>query len=64
MKIGVKLKEARKAAGMSQETLARRCGMSFNTYSRIERGVTGTTVATLERIALELGLEVVLEKKK
>ena len=48
---------------MSQEEVARRCGMSLNNYARIERGDTGTTVSTLEHIAQVLGLELELTLK-
>ena len=58
------LKEARRSAGMSQEEVARRCGMSLNNYARIERGDTGTTVSTLEHIANVLGLELTLKTAK
>lgn len=58
------LKEARQSAGMSQEEVARRCGMSLNNYARIERGDTGTTVSTLEHIASVLGLELTLKTAK
>lgn len=58
-----KLKDARIVKGWSQEETARRCGMSLNNYARIERGESGTTVATLERIATELGMRLQLLKK-
>lgn len=62
-KIHEQLKAARLAKGWSQEEMARRAGMTLNNYSRIERGVTGTKVSTLERIADVLGMRLELREK-
>lgn len=63
MRLSEQLKAARKAAAMSQEDVARMADMTLNNYARIERGESGTTIATLERIAEVLGLRLELRKK-
>jgi transcriptional regulator with XRE-family HTH domain len=57
------LKSAREAKGMTQEQTAHACGMTLNNYARIERGDTGTTVRTLQKIADTLDLRLVLTAK-
>ena len=57
------LKAAREAKGMTQEQTAHACGMTLNNYARIERGDTGTTVRTLQKIADTLDLRLVLTAK-
>lgn len=57
------LKTTREAKGMTQEQTARACGMTLNNYARIERGDTGTTVHTLQKIADTLDLRLVLTAK-
>lgn len=57
------LKAAREAKGMTQEQTARACGMTLNNYARIERGDTGTTVSTLQKIADTLDLRLALVAK-
>lgn len=57
------LKAAREAKGLTQEQTARACGMTLNNYARIERGDTGTTVRTLQKIADTLDLRLVLTAK-
>jgi len=47
---GKKLKEARTRAGLSQETLAEKIGVSRNTISRIETGVNLPNVENLEKL--------------
>lgn len=54
------LKAAREAKGMTQEQTAHACEMTLNNYARIERGDTGTTVRTLQKIADTLDLRLVL----
>ena len=57
------LKAARMKKGYSQEQTAHACGMTLNNYARIERGDTGTTVNTLQKIADTLDLRLVLTAK-
>src|SRR5438132_12463641 len=44
------LRQARRAAGLSQRELARRAGTSSATLSRYESGAISPTVATLDRL--------------
>lgn len=53
------LLEARKKAHMTQEEVARKIGASKGYISRVERGLTVPTVATLYKIVAAMGLKVV-----
>ena len=56
-KVGVLIKEARTAAGMSQETLARKiAGVSATDIGKVERGEKDLTQAQLKEIAKALGV--------
>lgn len=61
MGAGTLLREARRAAGLSQRELARRTGVPQPTLSRIERGRASPRFDTLDRLLRECGkaLEVV-----
>ena len=52
------LLDARKNAGLTQQELADRIGANKGYISRIERGLTVPTVATLYKIASALGLTI------
>jgi HTH-type transcriptional regulator/antitoxin HipB len=54
-KIGVVLKEARKAAGLTQEELARRIKSKKTAVSRIENHSRDIRLSTLEKVASALG---------
>lgn len=54
------LLDARKNAGLTQAELAKRIGADKGYISRIERGITIPTVATLYKIAAAMGLTVEL----
>ena len=54
-KIGVLLRQAREAAGMSQEELARRLKTQKTAISRIENHAEDIKLSTLEKVALALG---------
>jgi HTH-type transcriptional regulator/antitoxin HipB len=54
-KIGVILKEARKAAGLTQEELARRIKTQKTAVSRIENHSRDIRLSTLEKVASALG---------
>lgn len=62
--IGLRLHSARIAAGMSQEQLAVRAGITRATYSQLEKGLTRPKVAanptlfTLVSLSQALGLSV------
>ena len=55
MRIGVQLSEARSAAGMSLDVLARKSGVAKTTILRIERGRSNPSIATVDRLANALG---------
>ena len=58
--IGKKIKELRKNKGWSQQKLAEKSGLSFNTITRIEQGVGDSpTLKTLLKLSetLEIGLD-------
>lgn len=57
------LLDARKNARLTQEELARRIGADKGYISRIERGLTVPTVATLYKIAAAMGLTVELRPR-
>ena len=54
-KIGVLLRQAREAAGMSQEELARRLKTQKTAISRIENHAQDIKLSTLEKVASALG---------
>lgn len=54
------LLDARKNAGLTQAELAKRIGADKSYISRIERGLTVPSVATLYRIAAAMGMTVEL----
>jgi transcriptional regulator with XRE-family HTH domain len=57
--IGDKVRATRKAAGISQEEVARRAGVSLNVINRLERGVIlDPHYSTLRGIASALGVPV------
>ena len=55
------LLDARKNAGLTQAELAERIGSNKSYISRVERGLTIPSVATLYRIAAAMGLVVTLQ---
>ena len=54
-KVGVMLRQARKAAGLTQEELARRLKTKKTAISRIENHAEDIKLSTLERAAAALG---------
>ena len=54
--IGAHIREARKAASMTQEQLAEKAGLSVNFVSQLEAGVKGVSLHSLECIASALGV--------
>lgn len=55
---GARVRELRRAAGMTQEDLAERCGL-FRTYmSRIETGKANPTLTMIHALAASLGVPV------
>lgn len=60
-RIGERLRSARLEAGLSQQTLAVKIGMTRSNYARLEQGRTNVTLDTLLRIADGLGLDLRVE---
>lgn len=58
MDVGARIKSLREAAGLSQNELARRAGVSQSGLSYIESGEKSPSVDTLLRIADALGVTV------
>lgn len=56
--VGESIRAARESAGISQRELARRMGTSQASVGRLESGSVAATLATLQRAALALGLEI------
>jgi transcriptional regulator with XRE-family HTH domain len=55
--LGLRLKELRAAAGLTQEQAASAVGLTFKYYQRAESGVIeGVRLITLEQIALAYGI--------
>lgn len=54
---GIRLKVLRKQAGLTQEQLAERIGVSIESISNIERGLHGPTFSNLEKIAAEIKVD-------
>lgn len=57
-KLGSRIKEERKKAGLTQEKLAEKVDLSLDYIGYIERGKQAPYLKTLERIAESLGVEV------
>lgn len=53
--VNLQLREARTRAGLSQEGLARLCGISLGAYAAIERGDSQPKLATAQALARALG---------
>lgn len=64
MAAGKLIRDARQRAGVSQRALARRAGTSQSWISDVERGRVSPTEATLRRLLLCLGEELVLDTKR
>jgi transcriptional regulator with XRE-family HTH domain len=55
---GQRIQEIRRKRGMTQDAVARELGITKDAMSRIERGVNGTTVENLHRLAAILSVDV------
>ena len=54
--LGKRLQEARRAAGLTQQMLCQRAGLSYSTLAKIERGaIKSPSIFTVRTIALALG---------
>ncbi len=57
--IAKRLKELRKKAGWSQQKLAEKAGLSYNTITKIEQGAaTKPTIQTMIKIADAFGISI------
>ena len=55
--LGKKLQDARKGAGLTQQDLCQRAGLSYSTLAKIERGaIKAPSIFTIQSIAVALGL--------
>lgn len=53
--LGVRLQEARKAAGLTQQELCQKSGLSYSTLAKIERGaIKSPSIFTIQQIAASL----------
>lgn len=57
MDLGSRIKEHRREAGVSQEALAEKAGISPNTVSRIEGGLMAMSVETFQKLVQALGMD-------
>ena len=57
IRLGSRIRERRLSAGLSQEALAEKAGISPNTVSRIEGGLTEMYVKTFRKLAHALGAD-------
>lgn len=57
-RFGLRLKTLRKAAGLSQEAFADRCGLARSYMSRIERGKGNASLDAIEILAVGLKVPV------
>jgi transcriptional regulator with XRE-family HTH domain len=53
---GARLRELRKQAGMSQESLAHACGLDRTYVGGVERGERNVSLLNIHRIAAALGV--------
>ena len=60
IEIGEKISEAREAAGCSQRELAERMSTNQAAVARLEAGSTTATLATLQKAAAALGVELAI----
>jgi transcriptional regulator with XRE-family HTH domain len=54
--VGLRIRELRKAAGMTQAELAEAAELEVESISRLERGTRGITLDSIDRIAQALGV--------
>ena len=62
-KIGVEIRTRRKRLGMTQLDVAEMTGLQRQTISRVEAGNSSVTIASVERIARVVGLDLIVIPK-
>lgn len=60
IRFGAKVRQARLALGLSQESIAELAQMHVTNYGKIERGLANPSLVTMLRIASVLGTEIAL----
>lgn len=56
-KMGMRIQQVRKAKGLSQDKLAKKCGISLNFMGHIERGTRKMSMDTFVNLCGELEME-------
>ena len=56
-KVGVRIRQVREKAGLSQQEVAVRAKLQQRTVSLVESGKRSITLTTLERLAAAIGVE-------
>ncbi len=57
LRLIVRIKELRRAAGQTQEHVAEKAGIAYKYYQEIEGGRAALRLSTLEKLAAHYGLE-------
>lgn len=63
-KIGQLMRERRELLNLRQEDLAEMSGLTTRTINIVEKGKGNPAIQTLEKLALVLGLEILVQVKK
>lgn len=58
-KVGLRIQELRKLKNVSQQELAAKCNFEKSNLSRLESGRVNSTLATLNKVAQELEVNIV-----
>ena len=61
--LGLAIKRARKALGLTQADLAKKTGIQQRTISKVETGQTTTELKTIYALCSALGVELILSTK-
>ena len=59
IKVGKRIRKIRESKGISQQELAAKCNFEKSNMSRLESGRVNSTLATLEKIALALEVNII-----
>ena len=61
IQVGEKIRDVRESAGVSQRELATRMGTSQAAVARLEAGGVGSTLTTLQKVAIALNLRLAVD---